>query len=307
MEESSKGQMIVKANRLVQAKMPLTKVEHRIIGMLISQIDKDDEEFGFQKIYVKDLKETANISSKSLYQRAEELCSSLLEKKIEIKRMEDGKRVYHGISLMRSCKYEEGDGYIRARFNEDMKEYLLQLKRRFTMYEAGHFLPLRSTHSMRIYELLKMREDVDNLYMDIEELRDILGLQDSYEYFSHLEKHVIQKAQDEIAEKTDIHFTYDVRREGRSAKEIEFFIHSDKDLSEGPQKVEDRTSTPSIDVVGMFKSDLTQEELDSLDEEETQSLHERALEQAQRENLGGGSTMLQAETYRLMKQLWASQ
>ena len=71
-----------------------------------------------------------------------------------------------------------------------------------------------------------------------------------------------------------------------------------------PQKVEYRTSTPSIDVIWMFKSDLTQEELDSLDEEKAQSLHERALEQAQRENPGRGKVNLQAETYRLMKELW---
>jgi hypothetical protein len=32
--------MVVKANRMTQAKMPLSKVEHRIIGMLISQLEK---------------------------------------------------------------------------------------------------------------------------------------------------------------------------------------------------------------------------------------------------------------------------
>ena len=44
-EAGTKGQMIVKANRLVHAKVPLSRIEHRIVALLISQLDKEDEEF----------------------------------------------------------------------------------------------------------------------------------------------------------------------------------------------------------------------------------------------------------------------
>ena len=247
MDEEAKGQMIVKANKLVQAKMPLTKLEHRVVAMLISQLDRGDEEFGFQKLHIRNLKKTSEQKELgSLYQRAEKICSSLLEKKLEIKTEEDGKRVYDGISLMNRCKYKEGDGYIEAKFNEEMKPYLLQLKRRFTMYDAGYYVPLRSTHSMRIYELLKMREGVSVLRISVEELRDILGLQDKYEYFSHLEHHVIQKAQEEVDEKTDISFTYDKEKDGRSVKRVKFFIHSNDEEPEDATKIEDRTEAPDL-------------------------------------------------------------
>ncbi|MFB6273564.1 MAG: hypothetical protein ABEL51_11785 [Salinibacter sp.] len=43
--DGNAGEMIVKANRLVQAKMPLSRVEHRIVGVLIPQLGRDDEEF----------------------------------------------------------------------------------------------------------------------------------------------------------------------------------------------------------------------------------------------------------------------
>jgi Protein involved in initiation of plasmid replication len=307
MDGKPKGRMVVKANKLVQAKMPLSKLEHRVVAMLISQLDKNDKEFGFQRLYIKDLQEAFDKGrAGSLYQRAENICQSLLDKKIEVKTKEDGKRVYDGINLMNRCKYKEGDGYIEAKFNEEMKEYLLQLKRRFTMYEAGYYIPLRSTHSMRIYELLKMREGISVLRVSVEEFRDILGLMDSYEYFSALKAHVIEKAQEEIRAKTDISFTYDVEREGRTAKRLKFFIHSGEDRPEETTKVEDRTEAPDIDVISMFKADLSQEELDSLNEETVQSLHEKALKQAQTENPDGAQAMLQAETYRHMKRLWAS-
>jgi plasmid replication initiation protein len=59
-------------------------------------------------------------------------------------------------------------------------------------------------------ELLKMREGISVLRMSVEELREILGLENSYQYFSELKHHVIKKAQEEIREKTDIYFTYDI-------------------------------------------------------------------------------------------------
>jgi plasmid replication initiation protein len=296
--------MIVKANKLVQAKMPLSKVEHRVIGALISYLDKDDEEFGFQKLHIKDLMEESGINDQALYHRAKDICQSLLDKKLEIKRKEDGKRVYKGINLMDSCEYKEGDGYIKAKFNESMGPYLLQLKKRFTMYEAGHFLPLRSTYSMRIYELLKMREGVSVLRISVEEFRDILGLQDKYEYFSHLEHHVIKKAQEEVANKTDVSFTYDTEKEGRSVERLNFFIHSDDEEPEDTTKIEDRTQAPDIDVVNMFLSDLSQKEIDNLDQEALDALHEKAVERAQRENPDRSENVIQAEAYRHMKALW---
>lgn len=303
-ENDTKGQMIVKANRLVQAKMPLSRIEHRIVALLISQLNKEDEEFGFQKIRIKDLKHAADLSAKNLYERAEEICGRLLEKKLEIKTREDGKRVYDGISLMNRCKYKEGQGYIEAKFNEEMKPYLLQLKRRFTMYKAGHFLPLRSTHSMRIFELLKMREGISILRITVDELRDILDLQDSYKYFSHLEHHVIQKAQDEIKEKTDIYFTYDVEREGRSAERIKFFIHQEDEESSDKPKMEDRTEVPNIDVMDLFLSELTQKEIDQLNDEELEELHERALQEAESQVPNGSKTYKQSITLQRMKTLW---
>lgn len=303
-DSGSSGEMIVKANRLVQAKMPLSKLEHRVVGALISQLEKGDDEFGQQKLYIKDLIEESKVASQNLYSLAESICGSLLEKKIEIKRKEDGKRVYKGISLMDSCEYREGDAYIEARFNDSMEPFLLQLKKRFTMYEAGHFLPLNSTYSMRIYELLKMREGISILRISVEELRDILGVEDSYSSFSQLKYHVINKAQMEIGEKTDIHFTYDVEREGRSAKRIKFFIHrSEKEEADAP-KMEDRTEVPNIDVMDLFLSELTQEEIDDLDEETLDKLHQRAVQKVERQEPHGSKTLKQSLTLQRMKTLW---
>lgn len=275
-----------------------------MVGALISQLDRDDEEFGYQKLHIKDLLEESGINDQALYHRAEKICGSLLEKKLEIKREEDGKRVYDGISLMTRCRYKEGDGYIEAKFNEEMKPFLLQLKRRFTMYKAGHFLPLRSTYSMRIYELLKMREGISILRISVDELRDILGVEDSYSSFSQLKYHVINKAQEEIGEKTDIYFTYDVEREGRSAKRVKFFIHQSEEEEPDTPKMEDRTEAPNIDVMDLFLSELRQEEINNLDQETLDNLHQKAVQKVEREEPHGSKALKQSLTLQRMKSMW---
>ena len=305
--ESVSGEMIVKANRLVQAKMSLSRVEHRIVGMLISQLDRDDKEFSFQRLYIKDLMDQSGVFSNNLYNLAEDICKSLLEKKLEVKKYDkNGKREYRGISLMDECRYKEDDAYIRAKFNDSMEPFLLQLKKRFTMYEAGYFLPLGSKHSMRIYELLKMREDISILRMTVEELRDILGVTDSYKYFSQLKAHVIENAREEIREKTDVHFTYDVEREGRTAKRIKFFIHQGEEERPEKPKMEDRTEAPNIDVMDVFLSDLTQKQIDALSQERLDKLHKRSVQQAEQEVPNRSKSVKQSITLQRMKTLWES-
>ncbi len=302
--QGSSGEMVVKANRMTQAKMPLSKVEHRIVGMLISQLEKEDNDFNLQKVYIRDLVERSGSSSQDLYSRAEEICDSLIDKSIKVRGMEDGKRVYDAYNLMSRCRYKEGSGYIEAKFNEEMRPLLLQLKKRFTMYDVDHFLPLSSNYSMRIYELLKMREDLSILRITIEELREILGVEDSYEYFSHLEHHVIKKSQEEIEDKTDIHFTYDVEREGRSAERIKFFIHQTDEEQPDQPKMEDRTDVPNIDVMDVFLSELTQDQINRLTDETLEKLHQRALQQTEREAPDASKTYKQSLTLQRMKTLW---
>ncbi|MFB6273565.1 MAG: RepB family plasmid replication initiator protein [Salinibacter sp.] len=124
---------------------------------------------------MKDLMERSGVYSNNLHTLVEDICASLLEKKLEVKKYdENGKREYRGISPMDECGYREDDAYIEAKVNDSMKPFLLQVKKRFTMYEAGYFLPLGSKHSMRIYELLKMREDISILRITVEPIFDTL-------------------------------------------------------------------------------------------------------------------------------------
>lgn len=341
----SSDELVVKSNRLVQARMPFTKLEHRVIAMLIAQLEKDDTSFEEQRVYIKDLIEKSNSSSEDLYNRGEEICQKLLDQKIHIRTTtEDGRRRYTGYNCMSKCEYVEGSGYIKAKFNDDMKPFLLRLKRRFTMYRLRFFLRLTSQHSMRIYELLKMREGISVLRISVQEFREILGLENSYQYFSEMKYHVLEKAQRELREKADIYFTFNVEYSGRTAQRIQFFIHRNdevvrqlqeedealdlppqsspserrRDLIERTQtdrtaagdsqiSVEDRTEAPSVSAIQVFLLDRTQAEIDRFERGELQALHEKARERAEEANEGRSEMVIKLDTINHMNRIWKNQ
>jgi hypothetical protein len=147
----------------------------------------------------------------------------------------------------------EGSGYIEAKFNDDMKPFLLQLKRQFTMYRLQNFMQLSSQHSMRVYELIKMQEGLRYLCVSVEELREVLCCEHTYDRFSDFKRYVLERARTEIADTCDIYFTYKVERDGRTPVRVHLLIHQ-PDASrtdpvliwrEGAETPEGSTSTTS--------------------------------------------------------------
>lgn len=293
-------EMVVKANDLVRAKANWTRLEHRVVGMMISQLDKEDEAFAPQKIYIKDLMELSGTDYGALYERAEAICSKLLKQEVYIRDEVNGKRRYRGYSPIVMCEYVEGDGCIVAQFNKAMRPFLLHLKKRFTMYRLRNFMRLTSQHSMRMYELLKMRSDLRHLRITIKELREILSCEHSYSRFSDFKRKVIDKTRQEIAKRTDITFKYQVERQGQTPTHMRFIIEDENEdqprvpdppkqstrqsavISESKDdssEDEERLTAPKIDIYALVLDDLTQEEISNHSEDKIRDLiHEKYKE-----------------------------
>lgn len=312
---SSATQRVVKHNDLVRARSNLSKIEHRVIAMLIAQLDRDDESFDLQRIHIRDIIEKSGSSSQDLYSRGKEICQRLLNQKIQIQTEENGRRVYEGYNALDKIRYVEGDGYIEARFNDSMKPFLLELKRRFTIYQLEAFMQLGSRYSMRIYELLKMREDLRWLRIPIEQLRELLSCEDKYSRFGDFRRRVIERAQSEVNETTDITFTYKVERDGQSPVRINFMIEPQEEAGSeiesvkstpkpGPQEVGVKTEEAEAEDIqfntyAMVLSGLTQEELSELSEEEIRETIKVAEEKAEAASNTNSSAVLASEAVRI--------
>jgi plasmid replication initiation protein len=231
--------IVVKANQLIRGRINWTKLEHRVVAMLVAQLKQEDESFEMQRVHISELMDMAQVSSRDIYDRAEEVCRKLLNQKVHVRTLtEDGRRVYQGYNCLSTCRYVEGSGYIEAKFNDDMKPFLLQLKRQFTMYRLQNFMQLGSQHSMRVYELIKMREGLRYLCVSVEELREVLCCEHTYDRFSDFKRYVLERARTEIADTCDVYFTYKVDRDGRTPVRVHFLIHQRKDQESENQESE---------------------------------------------------------------------
>ncbi|MGO4612264.1 RepB family plasmid replication initiator protein, partial [Variovorax sp. 2RAF20] len=70
---------------------------------------------------------------------------------------------------------------------EDLKPFLLNLKRQYTKFRLKNVIKLRSEYSWRLYELLKEREFRKERILKITELRYLLNIpDDKYKMLKHL-------------------------------------------------------------------------------------------------------------------------
>jgi len=115
------------------------------------------------------------------------------------------------------------------------------------MYRLQNFMQLGSQHSMRMYELIKMREGLRHLCLSVEELREILCCEHTYGRFSDFRRHVLERARTEIKDTCDAYYTYMVERDGRTPVRVRFLIHRREENETPPpvRREEDRPSESS--------------------------------------------------------------
>jgi len=216
-----KNNMVRKSNFLVEASYKLSTQEQRVILFLASLIKPDDEEFKDYSISVKDFSELVGTNNKRKYADIKEITKKLISRVFSIKTKDDELQ----ISWLSSARYVNGEGTVTLSFDQKLKPFLLQLKNRFTTYRLYQVMQLKSSFSIRIYELLKQYQKVGSRVFEISELRGKLGIEDSqYKNFNDFKRFVILVAQEELAAKTDLTFEFEEIKIGRSVGKIRFLI-----------------------------------------------------------------------------------
>lgn len=229
------------SNELINARQDLNLTERRIIYSLVSLVQPEDEDF---KNYVLQIKELANligVAESSFYERVEKAVDGLQSKFFVIEQPDPkGKNnnVIHKINWIQQASYMKGEGLIRIKLSDTLAEYLLNLKK-YTGYQLMNVLQLKSEYSWRMYELLKEREPWNKRVIKVKELRNLLGIpDDKLTMMKNFRTVVLDKAKEEIEEKTDLRFEYEIHKTvGRKIESFVFYIFKnnqniDKSLSE---------------------------------------------------------------------------
>ena len=241
---TSRRAWVVKSNDLINARYDWTALQQRMILLMIAQLDMADEDFGTQRIDIAELVDRSGLSSNAYYERAAEAAEVLLDQKIYVRTDAGHWRGYNLLSFV-----EPHPGHINARFNPDMRPFLLQLKRRFTRYILGHVLRFQSPYSVRIYEMAMQFQDIGHRTLPLDDLRETLDVASKYPRFYDFKRRVLDQAVKEIARYTDHVVTYDVLKEGRTPTAVRLHIRrkGDDEQAEGAQGTLNLSSEPAAD------------------------------------------------------------
>lgn len=215
-----KNNKITKSNSFVEARYKLSLAEQRLVLSVISQIEPEDEDFNTYSINVSDFIELAGVRNKNAYSQMKKITDSLQTKLIIINKGDSELRA----TWFSTAEYFKGKGYVEVEISPKLKPYLLKLKERFTTYKLKTVMQLKSIYSIRIYELLKQYEKIGKRVFVVDDLKEKLGVEEKYSLYGDFKKKILQVAEKELAEKTDIYFTFKEIKEGRKVVFVEFNI-----------------------------------------------------------------------------------
>jgi plasmid replication initiation protein len=233
---------VTKSNVLIEANYKLSTLEQKIILYLISQIHKDDDDFKMYRLPIQEFSELLGYRGSPKYTELREITKNLMRKVLEIR---EGQKLKQ-MSWVSYVEYDGNSGYVSLSFDPRLKPYLLQLKREFTTYRLKNVMELKSSYSIRMYELLKRWQYVGGFEIRLDELRMMVGAGNKYREYHNFKKRVLNPAQQEISEKTDIMFSYEEIREKRKVVSIRFHI-KEKTIEPVVDAIEEKKDDPVDD------------------------------------------------------------
>lgn len=207
---------------LIEANYKLGLLEQKIILCLASNINPSDSDFKTYTLPIKEFTNLLGLKGKPKYGELRQITKEMMKKVFEVR---IDKKVIQ-VSWLSYVAYNETEGTIDIRFDPFLRPYLLELKREFTSYRLENVVKLKSSYSIRLYELLKQYEKLQERTFDLQILRGMLGAKDIYPAYGNFKQRVIIPAQKELKKRTDISFEIEEIKTGRRVDKVKFLISS---------------------------------------------------------------------------------
>ena len=223
---------IRKANELIQqSRFDLSTQQQKVVLYLISQISPFDEDFKECEFDIIDFCKVCGIDYDSgrNYEMLKTQIKKIADKSIWVKLDDD--EVETLLRWIEKPYINKRSGKIRIKLDEDMKPFLLQLRKNFTQYELIYTLHFKSKYSIRLYELIKSIHynelETYKRYYSIEEIRKLLGIEEGKLLdFKNLKARVLKPAIDEINMYSDKSITAEWIKKVNKVVGVEIIISS---------------------------------------------------------------------------------
>jgi len=218
-------QMLVEHNALITAHYDMSASEQNIFSLVLCQLNEDDPPDRRYKVSIKNLEVLTK--SQINYQSVRKTAQKLLSRQCSITR-ENGNIL--DTVMISDSEYIKDAGYFEIGISPQLRPYLLGLKKNFTRYQLSIFGALKSKYSKRIYKMLSQFKHTGIMRVSVEELKKRLKLIDpktkkeTFKDWTRFTSKVLEIAEREINEFSDLRCTYEATKTGRKFTDIEFKI-----------------------------------------------------------------------------------
>ena len=218
-----RGYSVVKHNDLIQkSRYDLSAQEQRIILYLVSKIKPEDNDLHSYEFEIKEFCEVCGIDydNGANYKYIKQTLKGLRDKSIWIT-LENGKETT--LAWIDKVTMDKRSGVVEIKIDDMMKPYLLQLKEKFTKYSLYFTLALKSKYSIRLYEILKSYQKLEQCEFEIDHLKTMIDAE-THKLFANFKAKVLDIAVREINDCSDILVSYELEKQGRKFNKIKFTL-----------------------------------------------------------------------------------
>ncbi|MBR5866351.1 MAG: replication initiation protein [Spirochaetaceae bacterium] len=232
--EKARENKVVKDNQLIQnitrSKFELTATEQKMVGYIVSMIKPREPGQEHVLRYEFDIRHFCKIcgidfDNGANYAYIKDSLKKLRDKSFWIT---DALGDEVLLSWIESPKIHKRSGKVGIRISEEMIPYLYDLQARFTSYELYQILALKSTYSIRLYELLASYAFTGQQKFSIEDLKRLI--QCPHKEYKDLRRYAIEPAVKEINEFTNLVVTWEPIKNGRRVDAIKFTMTRKKTI-----------------------------------------------------------------------------
>ncbi|MBE0443502.1 replication initiation protein [Psychrobacter sp. FME13] len=287
--------LVTQSNELVSASYIMSVSEKELLLACISKIDsrpnRPDQVTKQTKftISVDTMKELfyEDTNRDNAYRDLKKSADRLFDREVTIK-LEDNKTLR--TRFVSGVVFDPDEAQITVTFAEDILPYLTELSVNFTKYRLHEVAELSSVHAIRLYELIVMwtNQYQYSKELDLNEFKEIMGVQSKYKQFGQLRQFVIDKAIEEINEKTNYKVSVSYKKVKRSYVSLKLKFHkkildkiANKDGSlsqdtiqaivDNVQFMNDYNDHPSLSYDGKMNTDTFKREMFNIIQREPES------------------------------------
>ena len=201
----NKNLTVTKRNDLNNASYKLTLDERRLILSATSKIDSDSDKGHNGEIHIttQEFSEMWDIDPKVAYKQLKDASVTLYQRSIELMDPDTGE-----IGNLRWIYKEVNQdtvGYVKISLSPDLLPYLTKLKGHFTTYRLLEVKSFKSSHAIRLYELLMQFKNTGWRQEEVSQLKKAFGVADKYSRWAEFRRNVIDKAIKEINSLSNYH------------------------------------------------------------------------------------------------------